>query len=538
MAPSRIRALAAAALLLAQPRGRGAEPKVREAALRGHLAFLSHDLLEGRGTGQRGGDLAVAYLETQLAALGLRPAAPGGYRQAIPFVGARALADQSSLRFVGKGFSASFACGPEIIFNSTLGQPEVLLDAPLVWVGFGIHAPEEGWDDYKGLDVRGKLLVVLAGEPSPTPAEPGRFRGRDLTYYGRWSYKFEEAARRGAAGALLVHSEPGAAYGWNVVQNSGAGERFYLEGLRDGNPFQGWIPEEHARKLLADSGHSLDRLSARAQSRNSVPVDLGMRLQGRLVSQLRRLEQYNVAGLVPGTDPRLRDEVVLYSAHWDHLGLREEGIYNGAVDNASGCAALLAIAEAAARRPARRTQMFMFFCGEEQGLTGASGYVRAPLWPLAKTVADLNLDCLNFPGRTRDIRLPGPGPSSLGAGGGAVAARMGLRVRREPPDTQGLYFRADHFPLAKAGIPAFTLSMVMGADDSWDFVRPRQRELARTYVRDRYHTPKDRFDPAWDLGGMMDQARFLYLLGQRVANGEARPRLREAPPKPAPRRPR
>lgn len=502
-------------------------PSIQESSLRAHMAFLSDDLIEGRGMGQRGGDLAVAYLETQLKVLGLQPGNGHSYRQPIPFTGARALADQSSLRFTGMGTSTSFACGPEILYNTTTGKSAITFDAPLVFVGYGISAPEERWDDFKGVDVKGKLLLILANEPEPTKEEPGRFEGKALTYYGRWSYKIEEAQRRGAVGALLVYAGPDGVSGWNIVQTGHSGERFHLAPeAGEGVPFLGWIQAENARQLLASAGQDLDVLRASAPSRTFKPVELGLKLEGTLVSHLRHLEPSNVVGLVPGTDPQLKDEVVIYSAHWDHLGVGggdHRGSYNGAVDNASGCAALLAMAAQAVRHPLKRTQMFLFPCGEEAGLLGASGYVAKPLFPLEKTVAVLNMDCLNFAGRTRDIGLQGSERSFLGEVGRRVAHRMGLKVRQEPPDPQGLYFRADHFPFAKAGIPAFTLTMIMGAGPSWDFLNPARCQQAEAYVKGQYHTVEDRFDPAWDLGGMVDQAQFFLNLGRVLADAPGRP---------------
>jgi len=507
---------------------------IQEPSLRAHLAFLSDDLLEGRSMGQRGGDLAVAYLETQLRVLGLQPGNGTSYRQPIRFTGARALAGQSSLRFTGKGTSTSFSCGPEILFNTTTGKPEITFDAPLVFVGYGIAAPEERWDDYKGLDVKGKLLVMLVNEPGPTKEEPRRFEGKALTHYGRWTYKFEEAKRRGAVGALLVHTGSHGVYGWDVVQTGHSGERFHLaEEPGGGVPFAGWIQAENARQLFATTGTELDSLMASAQSRDFKPVALALNLEGTLVNQLRHLDPSNVVGLVPGTDPKLKDEVVIYSAHWDHLGVGLGGSHNGAVDNASGCAALLAMAAQAVRHPVKRTQMFLFPCGEEAGLLGASGYVAKPLVPLKQTVAVLNMDCLNSAGRTRDIGLQGAERTSLGEAGRKVAQRMGLRVRKEAPDTQGLYFRADHFAFAKVGIPAFTLSMVLGAGPAWDFLDPAQRIQAEAYVKGQYHTSKDRYDPAWDLGGMVDQAQFLLNLGRELGNAPGRPTWKSGDPLPA-----
>ncbi|HEX9080966.1 MAG TPA: M28 family peptidase, partial [Holophagaceae bacterium] len=437
-------------------------PTVAEPPLRAHLAFLADPLLEGRGTGQRGGELAVRYLETQLQVLGLRPVQGTSYRQPVDLVGIRTDPGRSILSFGGGGACATPAFGTDLVYGA--GQPtaNLRIEAPVVFVGYGIHAPEEGWDDYKGLDAQGKVLIMLGNEPGPTAAEPTRFGGQDLTYYGRWTYKFEEAARRGAAGVLLIHTPASASYGWSVVQHGWDTERFQLAG-EAGTPLQGWLSEAEARKLLTQGGQNLAELTEQAQSRAFRPVALDLRAEGTLVSEVRTLRQANVAGLVPGTDPTLGREAVIYSAHWDHLGAtRAPGastpaIYPGAVDNASGCAALLAMAQAALQHPARRSQLFLFVCAEEQGLLGSRAYVAHPLWPLAQTVADLNLDSLNFVAPTRDIGLPFASRSTLGDLGAAVAKADHLLLAAPRPDTAGGYFRSDHYSFVQAGVPAVSI---------------------------------------------------------------------------------
>ncbi len=518
--------LFAVSLLAAQP------PTVAEAPLRAHLAFLSDDLLEGRGTGQRGGDLTVRYLETQLQVLGLVPAQGASYRQAVDLVGIRTLPPRSLLSFAGGNTCATPAFGTEIVYGA--GQPiaNLRVDAPLVFVGYGIAAPSEHWDDYKGLDVRGKVLVMLVNEPAPTAAEPQRFDGGNLTYFGRWTYKFEEAARRGAAGVLLIHTTPSASYGWSVVQHGWEGERFQLK-AGAGTPLQGWLSEATARRLFAQAGQDLDALTARAQEPAFRPVPLALRAEGTLVSEVRTVPQFNVAGVVPGIDPALKDELVIYSAHWDHLGkaaVAEPGahgdaIYNGALDNASGCAALLAMAQAAIQHPAQRSQMFLFVCGEEQGLLGSQAYTAAPLWPLAKTVADLNLDSLNAVAPTRDIGLPFAHRSTLGALGAAVAQADHLAVAAPRPDTGGGYFRSDHYSFVQAGVPALSV------ESGRDFVGPDPVALkARaTALGAHYHQVTDAYNPAWDLAGMVQEAQFTLDFGQLLATMPTRPVFLPAP---------
>lgn len=518
--------LLAAGLLPAQ--APNAAPQVLEAPLRAHLAFLADDLLEGRGTGQRGGDLAVRYLETQLQALGLQPARGASYRQPVALAGIRTLPGRSILSFAGGNTCATPAFGSEIVYGA--GQPaaNLRLDAPLVFVGYGIADPAERWDDYKGLDARGKVLVMLVNEPAPTAAEPHRFGGQDLTYDGRWTYKFEEAARRGAAGVLLIHTTASASYGWSVVQNGWDAERFQLKG-QGGTPLQGWLSEATARKLFAQGGQDLDALRARAQDRDFRPVPLDLRAEGTLVSEVRTVPQFNVAGVVPGTDPKLKDEVVIYSAHWDHLGTgapdaHGDGIYNGAVDNASGCAGLLAMAQGAIQHPAKRSQMFLFVCAEEQGLLGSKGYTADPLWPLAKTAADLNLDSLNFVAPTRDIGLPFAERSTLGDLGAALAKAEHLAVAAPRPDTGGGYFRSDHFSFVQAGVPA--LSIYGGRD--YVGADPAALKAQAQAFGARYHQVTDEYDPAWNLGGMVQQAQFALDLGQAVANAPTKPTFKAA----------
>jgi len=498
-------------------------PPVEEPLLRAHLAFLSDDLLEGRGTGQRGGELTVKYLESQLQGCGLKPVPGAGYLQKVPLLGIRTVKERTRLGF----WAGESELVPDLDADAVVlsGQPrtETVLKAPVLFAGYGIQAPGEGWDDFQGVDVKGKLLLVLVNEPRPTPEEPGRFDGPSLTYYGRWIYKFQQARKLGAAGVLVIHSDEGASYGWSVVRNSWAGERFQQAPDGDGNPVQGWLSEPFARTLVAAAGHSLDALRAAAGRRGFRPVGLGLRFEAVLRSQVRQLDQFNVAAIVPGTDPLRRAEAVVYSAHWDHFG-REEGppvrTFNGSLDNGSGCAALLAMARAAVRKPQPRTQMFLFPCAEEQGLLGSEGYVRQPLWPLDRTVAVINLDVLNFVGPTRDIALPGAERTTLLEAGTRVARRMGLEVAPAVPDPSGAYFRSDHFPFAKAGVPAFTIGsgLTWSKDDG-------AAAKAQAYGA-RYHQPSDRFDPAWDLRGMVQQAQFALNLGQALATAPGRPRFK------------
>lgn len=495
---------------------------VKEAPLRGHLSFLASDALEGRGTGQRGGELTVTYLESQAMAAGLQPAKGSSYRQEVKIAGVRPLPQQSNVSINAGGQALPMSFGTDWVWAPGDAKAEHSMDAQLVFVGYGITAPEEGWDDYKGLDAKGKILVMMVNDPAPTAAEPKRFNGAGLTYYGRWTYKLEEAARQGAAGVLLIHTDASASYGWSVVQNSwAAAERFQLADADLGTGMQGWMTDAAARKLFAAAGQDLDQLRAAAEDKSFKPVALNARVKGETRAAVRTLNEYNVAGVVPGTDPKLKDEVVIYSAHWDHMGKQgTEGdtIFNGAVDNASGTAGLLAMAQEAARHPAKRSQMFLWVAAEEQGLLGSAAYAARPLWPAEKTAANLNLDSLNFVGQAKDIGVSGSERTELGAMAAATAKAMGLTVAPAKPDLAGGYFRSDHFSFAKAGIPAFSV----GGGSAWVKDVEANNAKAKAY-RARYHQVNDEYDPSWDLSGMVQQAQFTLNLGRMVADSPKMP---------------
>ena len=501
-------------------------PVVQEAPLRAHLAFLSDDLLEGRGTGQRGADLTVAYLESQARLIGLQPLRGNSFRQSVQIAGVKSLPQDSSLRAMASdGKAVPLAFGPDWVWATGDSMAAHTFDAPLVFAGYGVTAPEEGWNDFKGADVKGKIIVVMVNDPQPTEAEPNRFGGKALTYYGRWTYKFEEAKRQGAAGVLLIHTKPSASYAWNVVQSSWSGsERFQLADRTAGTPLQGWLTEDAARRLFAAGGQDLDALRAKAESKDFQAVDLHVKLTGEMKSSVRKVEQFNIAGMVPGTDAKLKDEAVIYSGHWDHLGKQGEEkagvdtIYNGAVDNASGTAGLLAMAQEAVKKPAKRTQIFLWVAAEEQGLLGSAAYAADPLWPLNKTAAALNLDSLNFVGATRDMGAQGSERTELGAMAATVAKAMGLQIAAARPDLAGGYFRSDHFSFAKVGVPAFSIN------GGRDFVKDPEASKAKAAAYGpRYHQVTDEYDASWDLSGMTQQAQFTLNLGQAVANAPKMP---------------
>ncbi len=498
------------------------KPVVQESTLRAHLAFLSDDLLEGRGTGQRGGELTVAYLESQAMALGLKPGNGKSYRQAVKIAGVKAEPEASSIGLQAGGKALPLTFGKDWVWAPGDATASHAFDAELVFAGYGITAPEEGWDDYRGLDVQGKVVVAMVNDPMSTAAAPNRFGGKGLTYYGRWTYKFEEAARHGAAGILLIHTTPSASYDWSVVQNSWLSERFQLAQGTRGTGLQGWMTDDTARALFKAAGKDLDALRAAAEVKGFKPVALDARVKGDMKAAVRMVEQFNVAAVVPGTDPKLKDEVVIYSAHWDHLGKQGTGkdtIYNGAVDNASGSAGLLAMAQAAVAAPAKRSQMFLWVAAEEQGLLGSAAYGSNTLWPAAKTAAALNLDSLNFAGATKDIKVEGSERTELAAMAAATAKSMGLQISAAEPDLKGAYFRSDHFSFAKLGIPAFSI------EGGKLYVKDPQASTANwdAYESARYHQVSDEYDPNWDLGGMVQQAQFTLNLGRMVADGQRMP---------------
>ena len=485
---------------------------VDEVTLRAHLAFLADDMLEGRGTGQRGGELTVRYLETQLQVLGLQPANGASYRQSVKLSGIRLEAAASSLDFEGPKGSFQPALGADLVVGAAAAEPSLTVNAPLVFVGHGIAAPDGSRDDYKGLDVRGCLLVMLVGDrrngpPAPLCCEPEN-------YFGRWTYKFEEARRHGAAGVLLIHTEASAGYGWPVVRNGWTQERFQREGSGQAGAVQGWLTEAAASRLFALGNQDFQTLASAADSLAFRPVPLPIRARGVLHSAVRSLEQWNVAALLSGTDPSLQKELVIYSAHWDHFGKGADGaIYTGAVDNASGCAAVLTLAKVLVRQPLKRSVMFLFPCAEEQGLLGSAAYVEAPLWPLDRTVLDINLESLNAVGPTRDIGLLGSKEPSLRALCSQAAASVGLVITPARADPSGLCFRSDHFPFAKTGVPA--LSPGFSLDGGWDYLGDKAAAQARAAAfLNRYHQPTDRYDPAWNLKGMMQQVSFALELGR------------------------
>src|SRR6266550_9595531 len=445
---------------------------ISEDALRAHIKFLSDDRVEGRGTGARGGETAALYVAEQFEAMGLKGAGPkGSFWQPVSLVGVKA-DPKTELRVSGSSGAEAFKFADDFVAFTGSQSDHVNVNADLVFVGYGIDAPEQKWNDYKGPadDYRGKILVMLVNDPPATKEEPDLFGGRRLTYYGRWTYKFEEAARRGAVGVILLHTNESAGYPWSVVRTSNGSWRFDLARKSgDKTPYlqvRSWMTDEAAHRMMRLAGLNLDDLRRQAASRDFRPVKLNLTGSLNLNSEVKRVEAPNVVAILPGRDPKLRDEYVVYSAHWDHFGIgapdkNGDTIYNGALDNATGVASVLEIARVLsslplAERP-RRSMLFLITTGEEQGLIGSEWYSLHPLVPITKTAADINLDSMNILGPTRDFVPLGAERSSLKAVVDAIARERGLRISPDPRPEQGSFYRSDHFPFAKVGVPSISL---------------------------------------------------------------------------------
>jgi Zn-dependent M28 family amino/carboxypeptidase len=516
---------------------RPTDSPLNEQAMRAHIKFLSSDLLEGRGTGARGGELAANYIAAQMEALGLKGAgANGSFFQPVSLVGVKA-DPNTKLVISGRSGKESFKFADDYVAFTGAQTDEVDLDADLVFVGYGINAPEQRWNDYKGQpsDYRGKILVMFVNDPPATAEEPNLFGGKALTYYGRWTYKYEEAARRGAAGVILLHTDQSAGYPWSVVRTSNGAWRFDIaRNPGDNTPFlnvRSWVTDATARKIMKLAGRDLDDLRAKAASRDFQPIALNLTGKVNLKSEVKRVQAPNVAGILPGRDPKLRDEYVVYSAHWDHLGVGApdktgDTIYNGAVDNASGVASVLAIAEALrklppAQRP-RRSSLFLFPTAEEQGLLGADWYSKHPLVPLEKTAANVNLDSMNVLGITHDFIPLGAERSTLRTVVEAVARERGMRVSPDARPEQGSFYRSDHFPFAKVGVPSISLKEgndYVGRSKEWG------EEQFKAYNTAHYHQPSDEYSDTWDFRGMLQEAEIAMSIGRHIADMEQMPRF-------------
>ena len=489
--------------------------------IRAHVRFLAHDLLEGRGTGARGGDIAAEYIATQFALAGLKPAGDNGsYMQKVPLVGITP-SSETTFTLVPNGASAMpLRVLDDYVAYDQTQQPQSEISAPIVFVGYGIHAPEYNWDDYKDLDVKGKVLLMLVNEPPSQ--DPKFFNGKALTYYGRWTYKYEEAARRGAVAAILIHQTEMASYPWEVVRNSNSGEKAYLK--LDGTPklkAAAWMQFAVAQKLASACGQDLENLMAVAQTRGFKPVVFSARLEARMVSKVRPFESNNVLALLPGSDPKLKNQAVMYTAHYDHLGIRPDmpgdNIYNGANDNATGCGILLELARTfaqSAERP-RRSILFASVTAEEQGLLGSEYLgLHLPI-PAGRIALDLNYDDLPPLGPPEEVSVSGAERTNFYRIVESTAKDFRLAIRPDAHPEAGHYYRSDHFSLARVGIPSFSINEGLkykGHDEAWGLQKDRE------YNEKHYHQPSDEYHADMDFIGDATMARFGFILGWQAAS--------------------
>ncbi|MFB3827268.1 MAG: M28 family peptidase [Bryobacteraceae bacterium] len=498
--------------------------------IRAHVKFLSSDLMEGRGVGARGGDLATGYLAAQFELAGLQPAGDqGAYFQRVPLVGVETKSS-ARLSAAGRGRTADFRWIDDWVGASNTQASETRLDAEAVFVGHGIVAPEYKWNDYEGADVRGKIVVLFTNEPPST--DPAFFNGRALTYYGRWTYKFEEALRQGALGAIIIHTTPTAGYGWPVVRNSWGREQPFVrlaKGER-GLSLAAWVTGEAGARMLALAGRTPEELLKLAGSSGFRAIPLGIRISGALPTRIREIQTRNVVAMVPGSDPKLKSEAVVFTAHWDHLGVgtpvNGDAIYNGAVDNATGCGILLELARAWAALPQkpRRSAVFAAVTAEEGGLRGSEFYAQHPAIPAGKTAVAFNFDAI-FPfGITRDVVVTGAERTTFWPVVEQTARRMRLTIKPDPRPEQGSYYRSDHFSMARAGIPAFTIG---GGSEFEGKSNGFAEQLFREFNARHYHEPSDEFQEDWDFSGLEQKARFALLMGLDAANQGALPTWNE-----------
>ncbi len=488
---------------------------------------LSSDAFEGRAPGSAGETKTLAYLQQQFAKAGLKPGNKGQWLQDVPLVEITAK-NVTPLTISGGKTPLSFAYGPDMVVGTYRVTPHIdVTNSDVVFAGYGIVAPEKGWNDYAGLDVKGKTVVVLINDPDwQTPEAKGLFNGRAMTYYGRWTYKYEEAARQGAAAVLIVHQTEPAAYGWNVVRSSNTGAEHVADaadGHMTDSAAHGWIQLDAARKLFASAGKDFDALAAAAKVKGFKPVDLGVKASVSFDNTIAKQVSHNVVGILPGREAP--DEYVLLSAHWDHLGrctpVNGDDICNGAVDNADGVAALVALAQANAKAgPARRSMVFVALTAEESGLLGSAYYGENPVYPLAKTVGGANMDALAMYGPAKDVIVIGPGKSELDTYLNAALQRQGRHATPEPTPEKGFYYRSDHFSLAKHGVP------MVYFETGQDLVKgglAAGRAAAKDYEEHRYHAPSDEYDPNWDWSGVQQDVALYYMLSRDLAESRAWP---------------
>jgi len=506
--------------------------------MRQRVIRLSADDFEGRGPGTAGGKRAAQYIADEMKSVGVKPGNGRSFFQNVKMVGVKA-DPNSKLTVTGANGTRSFNFADEFVASTSAQKDSVSLDSEIVFVGYGVDAPNYDWNDYSGPaeDYRGKVLLIMVNDPPATAAEPNLFGGKALTYYGRWTYKYEEAARRGAAGVILIHTTESAGYGWNVVRTSNGNWRYEIARTpADKTPFlnvKSWITYEAAKEMLAGANRNIDEMMAAAKMRGFKPIKTGLRVKLDLRSEFQSFDSPNVVGMVEGSDSKLKNEYVIYTAHWDHLGIGEpnaagDKIFNGAYDNASGVSATLGIAEALAKMPKKdrpkRSAYFLFPTAEEQGLLGAKYFAANPLVPLSKIAGNVNIDGVNFFGRVTDFSALGAERSTLEDVVNEVAKERNLTVERDMRPEQGFFFRSDHFPFAKVGIPAMSLRH----GDA--FVTPLKGDALgffSDYTAKYYHQVSDEYKDWWDMDAMIQNAELGIALGTKIGNLPAMPRYKD-----------
>ncbi|MHC4432511.1 MAG: M28 family metallopeptidase [Planctomycetota bacterium] len=515
--------------------GTAAFPEIDADAVLEHTKILSSDEFEGRGPGTNGEDKTVKYIVEQFRKIGLKPGnTDGTFVQGVPLVGITANPDMT-LTFDREGWARSLKLKDEFVaWTKRVVDSTELKNSDVVFVGYGIKAPEYDWDDYKAVDAKGKTLIMLVGDPpisdpaDPSKLDPNMFGGKAMTYYGRWTYKYEIGAELGAAGVIIVHETEPAGYPFSVVQGN-LGEKFDLV-APDKNmgrvKVEGWIPLEQAHELFKMGGQDYDTLKGEAVTRGFKPVEFGITASARIQNTIRTIDSRNVLGKLEGSDPELKDEYVIHTAHWDHLGIGEEidgdNIYHGAIDNATGIGGMIEIARAFLGLPnaPKRSILFLAVTAEEQGLLGSKYYAANPIYPLEKTLGVINMDSLNVHGKTSDVVIVGLGNSDLDDFAKEVAADQGRVIKPHPTPEKGLFYRSDHFPFAKQGVPA------LSSRDGVDYVgKPEGHglQVMKEYVSKHYHKPSDIVRPNWDMSGAVQQLQYYWMVGYRVAEADKYP---------------
>jgi Zn-dependent M28 family amino/carboxypeptidase len=503
-------------------------PEITPADFGELVKTLSSDTFEGRGPGTAGEEKTVAYIRDQMQRIGLQPGNGDSWFQDVAMTETTANPN-TTLKLEQNGTPRELKFGTDMVIGTRTGQTEVRIDASdMVFVGYGVDAPEQKWNDYADQDWKGKTVVMFVNDPGFHTEDGTLFEGKRMTYYGRWTYKFEEAARKGAVAALIVHDTPGASYGWDVVRNSWSGAQYDLPAKDDPEPriaAQGWITAQAAKQLFADAGLDLDQAYKDASKRGFRPVPLKAKLSVDLKSTISEKKSRNVVGVLPGGSRA--DEAVLYMAHWDHLGKHEgesgDNIYNGAVDNATGVAGILELADAFVHQQPKpeRSVVFLAVTLEESGLLGSKYYVAHPTFPLNKIAGVINLDAMPVAGRAKDMVVNGFGSSELEDMLKPIAAAQGRVLHAESAPQSGFYFRSDHFNFAKAGVPALYID---GGEDLIDGGLDAGKRASEDYSKHRYHTPADQYDPAtWKLDGVMDDLQAVYGVGKQLAAGDTWP---------------